>query len=219
MARFKRGKRKWGGLKRRRSFKRGGRKFNKRVKRAINKFAEKKYIDANPLFNAGVGTVPTLIPMGFNPSQGTTQATRIGNAIYRRSLTIRGTLSGDNNYTQWRIIVFCWNNQVLGTPLPGDILESTALPLLSFWNRSNLQMKRFTPMYDRLITMNGGGAAQFVKQVRLRFSGKRLPWKKTTYNVGTTTTDHAYYMMVMSDHLITSPVVFTCIGRMTYTDV
>lgn len=216
MARFKRGR----GIKRKRGrFQRSrGRKFNKRVKRAIIKFAEKKYIDAFPLYDNIVATTPIVVPCGFNPAVGTAQGQRIGAEIFRRSLNLKATLFSDGDFTQWRIIVICWNDLLQGAPATSDILENTGLPLLSYWNRSNLKSKRFIPMYDRLISVNSNGSANTVKNLALKFTGKRLPRKRVVYN-SAGNVDYGYYMFLMSDHIAASPVTARLVGRMTYTDV
>lgn len=218
MARFKRGGRKLGrGRKRKRTFKRGGRKFNKRVKLAINKFAEKKYIDSNPLFSNAVSTGVTFVQMGFVPIQGTSVNTRIGDQIYRRSLTITGQLFGDSPYTQFRVVIFAWNQQIAGNPTTNDLFAMTTNPLISLYRRDTLQQKRMIIMFDKHYTMNSGGASSYMRRVRYRFSGKRLPWKKLTLTAGAA--DKVYYMAIMSDHIVASPATANFVARMTYTDV
>lgn len=224
MARFKRSVRRGRSLKRkRRSFKRrGGRRFLKRVKFAINKFAERKYLDVVGGGNVGLTGQFSYFNLGVAP--GTGEGQRVGTEIYMRSLKIRLITSclnaTDSGPLAARIIIGCWKDYQNTAPLMSTILEDTTYAQISPYYRIFLQDKKWIPMYDKSFFMDQDNNNGYLpeKLWNFRFSGKRLPMKRTTYN-GSNYPDHAYFMLIWTSALNVTLPSYITYTRMTYTDV
>lgn len=203
-----------------------GRKFNKRVKRAINKFAERKYYDYSAqtsvpaagqffYFNSGIGQGVSAV------------GARIGNEIYARSLKIRlnyNCYSSFDPIFNTRIIIGCWKNYQSSTPSATQLLENvTSFYDISPFGRLNLQDKKWIPMYDRtFITANSSTAGNLnektEKYITLKFNGKRLPMKRHVYN-SANYPQNVYFMWVGNQAINLSYPVMNVWSRFTYTDV
>lgn len=92
--------------------------------------------------------------------------------------------------------------------------------MFSPYNRTTLQSRMWIPMYDRMLTIGSETlyANSVFKYIKLTFSGKRLPMKRTAYD-STNEPDHAYFMLMISTNGGASPLVVTDYSRLTYTDV
>lgn len=227
MARFRRG------LKRKRSFKRkryrkyGERKFNKRVKRAVTKFAEKRYVDNSQSLEV-FGSDGQFLYFNNGISQGDGPTLRQGSQIYARSLRLYGHFVGNNSSTgteyQFRVIVGCWTQFPSGAPTATQLLTGSS----GFWhwaqyNRQTLQQKRWIPMFDKRFTVtrpNGNDPMSSCKFFDWKFSGKRLPMKRVTFD-GTNAADHVYFLWFFQDqtNIAGARPGLEMTARFTYTDV
>lgn len=224
MGKFFRGRRggKRYGLKRRRNSVRGGRRFTSRVRKVVTSIAEKKFVDALPLYDGTVSNLGVFIPMGFHPVQGTSSSQRVGDKILRKSIKLTFQWFYDNSFTTTRMIIFSWNQNAGFGVLPslGNILADTGLPLISPFNRTNQLQGMFTVMYDRVWVKNEQvESASYASIQKLAFFGKRLPFKRTTYIATTNSTQNNYYVLLINDHTALSPASVQVSGRMTFTDV
>lgn len=227
MARFRRKPFRRGGLKRKRRFsKRGGRKFNKRVKFAINKFAERKYLDY--AYNGTAPAASVIVYSNLGIAQGSSAAgQRIGNEIYNRSLKIRlhctSTNSGDSGPIHWRIVIGCWKDYTVSAPSMGTVLQDTSYWDISPLYRTYLLQKKWIPMWDKtfMTSVSGGkieGNMNTDRYFNLKFIGKRLPMKRAMYN-SSNNPQNAYFVLVMTDAVTISYPSWSIYSRLTYTDV
>lgn len=227
MARFKRGKRKFRGRKRKfRSA--SNRRFAKRVKRAVYQLAEHKYLD-NSAGNFVITNAGIIEYMDFPLPQGSTEQNRVGLKIKVRSLKLRLNLSSSSNanhqlYDNVRIIIGCWKDYISSSPSAANILLAPTL-LNSPYLRTMLEEKKWIPMYDRVHTVaypTATGATGFPAQkfINLSFHGKKLPLKTKVFQTNSLP-NNTYFALILSNFVGTpggEPVV-NFISRMTYTDV
>lgn len=211
---------------RKRSFKRGGkpgRAFSRKVKKVINSTAEKKYSqDLNS--TANVSNVGLTYLFNGTLLNGTTNTTREGSEIYLRSLQIRSELyitSAATDIAIVRIIIGVWHDYQSTSPTLTKILESpTSGYQVSPLNRETLQAKRWTPMYDRLVTlMPRADSGTRLKMLRMNFAGKKLPHKKVSYSTASGAPNNVIFMFVLSGEVIAPFPVHICSWRYTFTDV
>lgn len=215
---------------RRRSFKR--KRFTRGVKRAVNKFAEKKYSDTVSTANVNAeqifGLFGAIVPgtSDFN--------NRVGKKATFRSLDVgikfspgTATLAAQDQDVMVRVIVFNWKDEVLAPPSSAaDILAYTAQNdlMVSQYNRVALQTRNWQPMYDRVFSLKHpgatlGGGPSGTKSMRLKFYGKRLPMKNCNFTAGNVP-DHRYYMLICTNQTgATNGLEARFSARITYTDV
>jgi len=221
MARFKRG------LKRKRvSFKlkrkrRSTKAFDRRVRKAVKKTAEKKYYDASA---SGVA-----IPLGgtivqvIEPTQGVNYNNRIGDEIMRMSWNFKSLLTFGDAYNAVRMIFFLWRaNSGISVPLVSDVLQSTigSELMVTPLNRTNLENKILIPMADRVILMNDSDRP--LAKADFSFYGKRLPYKRVNYiqSGGLPTSNNAsrLYFLFLGDSIAAPHVTMNYYYRVTYVD-
>jgi hypothetical protein len=201
-----------------------GRRFTKRVRRAVNKFAEKKYkdtVNSGNLTNAG-----SIVYFNNLISTGSTSVNKVGDQIYNRSLKLRlilgaGTAITASEVLRVRVIVGCWHNYQLTGPSISSIMESPTSESLSFYQRKPLQARKWTPMYDRVFMLQSASANRNPIEIfkTLNFSGKRLPKKRAAYDSSNTVQD-VYFIMMWSSWVGTPPAPYYYVdSRLTFTDV
>lgn len=204
--------------------KRSGRRFTKRVRYAVNKFAEKKCIDGT--YSGAVTNSGVIIPINATIATGSQSNQKVGDQVYNRSLKLRLILGTGNSITatevcRFRVIVGCWHDYQFTTPSITTIMENPTSESMSFYKRKPLQARRWTPMYDKVITLQSAlsdrGLCEIFKT--LNFSGKRLPKKRASYNDSNIVQD-LYFIMIWNSWVGTPPTPYYYLDtRMTYTDV
>lgn len=211
---FKRGGR---SLKRkRRSFRIKKRKFNKRIKRAVNSFAEKKYVDYSTSGNATNGG--TFLFFNTSIAQGTGSNARVGLKVFARSLRIRLLLKNDSGAVRrWRIIMGVWNDYTSTSPSTTAILQNPTSESITLYKRETLQQKEWVPMYDRTMVLWDYPAPQ--KILKINLSGKRLAHKTNIFST-TNIVQNAYFMLILTDYAGVGPYPeYYLNSRLTFTDV
>lgn len=178
--------------------------------------AEKKYVDAFPLYAAGVDVAGIIVPADFTPIQGAGVNQRVGNKITRRSIKVWGSMKFGDTTNIMRVVWFTWNeNSSVSTPTAGDILATMATePWNSPLNRPNLEKRRFTPMMDKRYNLSSEKPQILF---HWKFIGKRLPHKAMEYS-GTDGLGKIYMLLVSDSLAISHPTIET-MGRFTFTDV
>lgn len=210
---FKRGR----SLKRkRRSFRIRKRRFNKRIKRAVNAFAEKKYIDYSTSGNAT--NSGQFLYFNTSISQGTGSNTRVGLKCFARSLRIRLLLKSDyGNVRRFRVIVGAWNDYTSTAPATTAILQNPTSESISLYKRETLQQKEWIPMYDRSFVLWDYTTPQ--KLLKINLSGKRLAAKTMIFST-TNVVQQAYFMLIITDYAGLGPYPeYYLNSRLTFTDV
>lgn len=223
MARFKRTFRKRGLKRKRGRFNRKpNRRFTKRVKIAVNSFAEKKASDGNFLFNATNTGTFTVLNSGL--PQGTGNFQRVGSQVTQRNLRINLICNNGAGapIVYWRVVVGVWHDYTSTAPSTTAMFQNPTSQTLTMYNRIPLQQKEWTPMYDRTFqTYNNTTGYQGlpVKVLKLNFRGKRLPNKKATYTSSSIVQD-AYFILVFNSFVGVSSYPYAEGDyRITYTDV
>lgn len=230
MARFRRRglKRKRKSFGRKRSFKRGGgKRFAKRVKRAVNQFAEKKYLEQ--AISADIsGISGTFYYFNNAVQQGTTINQRVGDKTQARSLRIFGRLISHPSQTEidthWRIIVGCWKDYTVTVPVIASLLSVTGNPDCSLLARLPLQQRKWIPMMDKRIMTTkavlGNDVMHSTRYFDWKFSGKRLPMKRQTYT-SANDPQNVYFLFLVNDSLDapTQRPFVEFNSRFTWTDV
>lgn len=212
-------------FKRRRS---GGRKrvFEKRVRRVIDKTAEKKYKDYNAILNGVGGNVAAFTG---DPAQGTNEVQRVGDKIRIRAVKARANIYIPDGTGQCRLIIVAWRDGST-TPTEAAILEDFGVTversINSPYNRQNLHNKAFTPMYDRTwwggVSSSAGPSTSGIgyrTHIKLNFYGKRLPHKNREYLAGTTNCQWKYYAIWIFESFAVSHESIGWTSRLTFTDV
>jgi hypothetical protein len=203
----------------RRSTKRPGKVFAKKVKEVLEATSEHKYIDTNLGANAITGATTVLLVLA-SPAQGIAQGQRIGERIKIRSLCNRFTLdSSTDAYNKWRITFVQWRGSDVAPPLAADIYQNSGDVMTSPWNRANLLDNEFKVLYDKVFvtSQTAGNSGAIVRQVN--FYGKRLYHKDFEYDGATTIADWKIYVLVTGDSIAAPNPTFTLYNRMSYTDV
>lgn len=200
---------------------RSSKRFNGRVNKAIEKFAEKKYVD---LIAQGqqVTNANSPVLLVNVPGQGVTDQNRVGTKIKIRSLNIRmffnaGTAAGQIDY--FRLVIGCWKDYQLTSPSATGVLTNNTV---DFWNtmlnRTTLKAKRWIPMVDTRFHLYGDATAgRRTKTFNFKFSGKRLPMKNWEFNASLP--NQMYFMIILSDKVTPPYPAYNIFSRATYTDV
>lgn len=179
------------------------------VKKMIAFNHEKKY-NNNTRNSLGVDNAGTIDAI-CQPSQGSSDTTRDGDAIVVKSIDLRFNVIGGDATNFTRFILFQWKPDT--SPIVGDILLSSAgLANVSPYNHDNKQM--FKILYDTSVatTLNGPNA---VTRRKLVFKGfnKKLQWQ----GGGAVGTNLIYLLMISDSAAASHPqVTYTCYS--TYTD-
>lgn len=207
-------------LKRRKSF-RSKRSFGRRVRREVNRMADKKFLDeyvtGTAFSNASdvVQIIPTIVT-------GTGDSARIGSEITVRSLKmffrVYGNPANTISNSTVRIIVGCWKDFQLTSPNVARILTNITVATTSPLLRTYLQSKSWIPMYDRTFLINNSLDGVAGKLIKCNFSGKRLPMKRTQYN-GSNVPDHCYFYLIINEQSAGNYPGYTLATRMTWVDV
>lgn len=226
MARFIR-KRRSNGRRTRRVSRRAkpSRGFARKVKRAVNTFAEKKAINT-PLLGSVEGSNGVFWFFNDQITEGGGSGQRVGNKIHVRSLKLKGWIQGVVGETspnvQWRMIIGCWHDYPQSTPTYAQIFDDPPYILQSFYNRDILQAKAWVPMYDKIVNLTAEGSFSPEKNIHmfeLGFAGKRLPHKDMQYNTSDKP-NSAYFIWLGNTSTEGIPYPrYQINARMTYTDV
>lgn len=222
--RFKRGARKRRiHLKRKRSYRkrRNGSSFKRRVRRAVQSFADHKYKDGlNVTSTFSNATAPYIL----TPSivAGTGESDRVGNNINVRNLKIRFHFHGNSLGTQihrCRIIVGCWTDYYSVAPQDTDFYQTLTNQDLTPLLRPNLEAHRWKPMYDRTFLLGNvdDDSIPADKYMFLNFHGKNLPGKHLSYNSGGSP-NNVYFFCIKNQDSVNFPTYTFC-SRFTWTDV
>jgi len=210
MPKFTRGKRKFRRTKRKR-----GRTFSKKVKAVINRNIEHKFIDQ--VISKTVVDTTAQLGQFVNPTQLDQQSYRIGDQItYTRiNWNWQFEVSSLTNFNQMRVIIFTWNQ--LGAPADTDVLQnnSTSTVMTSPIRWDTVKAGYMKVMYDRVITVN---EITPVKRLNLKFFGRRLPIKKIAFGTGSGYTPKQIWFFVVSDDAATPFPTYQYYLRVTYTD-
>lgn len=215
MARFKRGVKRKRGYRR---FKRRGtsRKLKRAIKRGIQSFAEKKALDGSAATTANnSGTITVL---NGTLTQGTGSSARVGTTVRLRSVKIRLIFSNEASTTQarrWRITVGVWKDYDRTSPLNTRLYQNPTSESTTLLNREELQLMNWKPMFDKAFIVQ---QPSWQRLMVLSFHGKKLPFKRVTYNAGGLP-DYAIFVAITTDYVGASPPGFALNHRITFTDV
>jgi len=211
-------------LKRRHSVRRRrqSRGFNRRVRTAVHAMADKKYFDvANSGTNFSNTSGVQLIDLS-GIAEGASDSQRVGTQITLRSLKLRFRIYGNTSIsgnTPIRLIVGCWNDFISSSPASSALVTNiTNNSIIAPYVRSQLQAKKWIPMYDRSFLIANSDEQISGKIITLNFKGKTLPKKTVHYTPGSVP-DHNYFFWITNDITGVTLPGYQLYGRVTWTDV
>lgn len=167
--------------------KRPSKQFTAKVKKVINKVAEKKYFTViQP--SVGVDNTGAFAQLGA-VTQGDTDTTRDGDQLYIRSLQVKGQVTAGDTTNLLRVIIFQWFLPT--TPTATDLLLSNVVD--SPWNHDNRYL--FKVVVDKSYSLaTASNAAQTINW-RISKGFKR----KCQFNGGTTIGTNKFWIFTISD--------------------
>jgi len=198
--------------------------FTRKVKRAVNTFAEKKAFNRQ-IVGTIAGSNGIFYFLNDQIMEGVGSADRIGNKIHARALRIKGFVEGpvdSDGRCTWRVIIGCWKDFQNSTPGYADILDDPSYIAQSLYQRDVLQAQKWVPMYDKLITTTatlGFSPDKSISFFDLQFAGKRLPMKDQQFNFGNKP-NWGYFIWLANTATGGAPYpLYQFNMRMSYTDV
>jgi hypothetical protein len=150
-------------------------------------------------------------------AQGTNFTERIGNSIKLQHISVRGRIFLNNSATRTvvRILLIRDLDGYGTTPNVGDIMESTGsapdvLSPYDFLNR-----KRFSYLYDELVTINNTGDSSTVFQIEIPHEGHILYLGSTA--AAASNGKGSLYLLFISDESTHTPT-YSFYSRVLFTD-
>lgn len=160
----------------------------------------------------------STIPVGTSVNQ------RIGSQIRLKSIRMNIHVVGDLSATDtpwFKILVGQWHDFQHSSPDITMLYDAATGGFInSFHKREALQSKKWVPMYEKNFWVGHGsidGVRPAEMRLSLKFSGKRLPHKKKTFN-SAGLSDWQTFIMFITDNAVNAPFYYIQ-ERVTYTDV
>jgi len=162
-----------------------------------------KFFD-NSLFNATIGTIPTVQGL-YAPAQGAQVTQRVGDVAFLHKMYLTYTCNAANTdvFSALRVILFQWRpNNGLIAPVATDILQITADGIYAMydWNFSD----QYRILYDKLHTFAGTATnpATSCNQCVSQSISLASAFKKVNFSIGAVTCSNSIYFLAVSDSLV-----------------
>lgn len=159
-----------------------------------DRIEDKYFIVTQASTNIDYSGVTTVLS---NPAQGTTDLTRIGDAIRLKHITIRVGLAVGDAYNFVRVIVFKWIPYTI--PIPTSILFNTGTAQAPLGALTHDFQPQYKILSDSCITLTTNDSAkQFIISIPLKHTC-------SFYNGGTTPQSGIYIILISDSGAATHP--------------
>lgn len=150
-------------------------------------------------------------------AQGVNFTERIGNSIKMQNIEVRGRIFINASATRSivRIILVRDLDGYGSTPNVGDIMESTGAAVDCLAPHDFLNRKRFSFLYDELLTINNTGDSSTVFEISIPHEGHILYLGATA--AAASNGKGSLYMLFISDEATNSPT-YSFYSRIVFTD-
>lgn len=186
-----------------------------RIKKAIEKSKEGKYVDRKLVTAAALTTAGLVSKLSLIP-QGTTDVTRIGDAVTLTGVELRvdgsSAAAGSADTSIVRYVVFQWKADDTTAPIVGDILDlsvSTA-PYTAPYNHDKKSQYKIIDDFRIAVSATGPDTYQSVR----KYFGRRMLKDVRFLAAGNNGYNHVYIISVANNTVVANSID----TRVEYTD-
>lgn len=193
-------------------------KLQKQIKKEILKMSEPKYVQTDlgtSISNSA--TIQKMAPINL----GNYATDRIGNKVTPTSWSVRGNITGNDNFNYIRLVVFQWyDDNLLNPPLYTEVFENTSgnSQLYSTFNRQNLNVQ-FQVLADKLYRVTANSNNPDLNKARIiKLKGYKNLREMSFLGANTDGFGQIYCLLVSDSSMIGHPA-FEGFGVVNYRDV
>jgi len=194
--------------------------LSKTIRREVFKLAEPKYLQTDLTTTVSYnGSFQSLALV----DQGDYATKRVGNKVIPTSWTIRGSMTGSDNFNFIRMVVFQWHDDnAINPPGIDDIFENTTgstSALYSTFNRQHIG-SQFHVLSDRLMRVSANALNPDINSARIITNMKG--WKglkEITFQGSSTYAFNQLYILMISDSSTINHPAFDGYAVVNYRDL
>lgn len=179
--------------------------LSRQIRKEVLKLAEPKYVQTNlasSISNSGV-----ILPLA-SIVQGDYSTDRAGNKVLPTSWSIRGNVTGSDNFNYVRLVVFQWNDDnLVTTPQITELFENTSGTgsLYSTFNRQNLGVQ-YRVLADKLLRVSHNNMNPDINKSRIiKLKGYKYLKEMTFQGAAVTGFGQIYICMISDSSVLTHP--------------
>lgn len=204
--------------KRRRNYKKSQKIFQRKVKRVMDKYSEKKNVDSNQ--TGAANTVTTIFSLGMDGlPQGTTMNTRVGNDVYIRSCTVNGVLTLGDATNYIRVTLLQWKKDTASLTTGQQVYYNNSLAGYTYLSQFAKEYAGdFKVIKDRTFRLDSVN----VPTLRFKWFCTKGFAKNLRYNsqvAGNLLVKNALVLLVTSDSAVGPNPTIAFESRINYNDI
>lgn len=188
--------------------------LTKRIKKAVEKTKEHKFLDRRLLDGTDVISSTATVQKCSAISQGITDNERVGDSINATSFEARVVCGAGSVPAVYRLVIFQWRADDATAPVVGDVLELSGSATAYNAPYNHDKRSQFRIVDDVRVSVSPNGPQ--ISEKTLKYFGKKIT-KEIKYLAAGTTGYNQFYTISVSSAATNGPVL-RLDTRLNYTD-